>query len=145
MTMTWDAALDFFKFFLPLAGGAFAWFWNERRKRISEEFERKAQKYLALIESLEGFYVDVNPEDGRRLKATFLQELNKSWLYCSDDVIRKAYAFLNTVHTKEKQTSEVKERAVGELMLAVRRDLLARKPISVTSLSPSDFQHLTVT
>jgi hypothetical protein len=142
--MTWDAAFDFLKFFLPLAGGAFAWFWNERRKRISEEYERKAEKYAALIESLQGFYIGIDPENGRRLKDKFIQELNKCWLYCSDDVIHKAYAFLNTVHTREKTTDEVKERAVGDLMLAIRRDLLARKPMRVTALTAADFQHLKV-
>ena len=47
--------LDFLKFFLPLAGAAFAWHWNERRKIVAAEYERKAEKYAALIDSLQGF------------------------------------------------------------------------------------------
>ncbi len=48
--------LEFAKFFVPLTGAAIAWFWNERQKRIAEEYVRKEQKYLALIDSLYGFY-----------------------------------------------------------------------------------------
>ena len=136
--------LDFLKFFLPLAGAAFAWYWNERRKRITEEYERKAEKYGALVDSLQGFYVGVSPDQSRQLKAHFIQELNKCWLYCPDEVIQKAYAFLNTVHTKAQHPEEVKERAVGELMIAIRKDLLARAPVRNTTLTATDFQHLKV-
>lgn len=145
MTPELDAVLDFLKFFLPLAGAAFAWYWNERRKRIAEEYERKAEKYAALVDSLQGFYVGISPEEGRRLKARFIQELNKCWLYCPDDVIKKAYAFLDTVHTKAQHPDEVKERAFGELMIAIRRDLLARTPLRTTGLTAADFRHLKAT
>jgi hypothetical protein len=47
--------LDFLKFFLPLAGAAVSWYWNERRKIIAAEYERKSEKYAALIDSLQGF------------------------------------------------------------------------------------------
>jgi hypothetical protein len=57
-------------------------------------------------------------------------------------VINKAYAFLNTVHTKALHPDEVKEQAVGELMIAIRKDLLARTPVRTTILTAADFQHL---
>jgi hypothetical protein len=89
-------------------------------------------------------HIGVSPEDGRQLKARFLQELNKCWLYCPDEVIQEAYAFRNTVHTKAQHSDEVKERAVGELMIAIRKDLLARVPVRATALTAADFQHLKV-
>ena len=46
-------ALDLSKFALPLIGGAIAWLWNERRKRASEEYERKEKKYTLLVEGLQ--------------------------------------------------------------------------------------------
>ncbi|HVL34830.1 MAG TPA: hypothetical protein VM489_04085 [Burkholderiales bacterium] len=137
--------LDFLKLFLPLAGAAFAWYWNERRKIIAAEFERKAEKYAALIESLQGFYVATDADRSRELKAKFLSELNKSWLYCPDEVIRKAYAFLEKVHTDARHSDEVKENAAGELMVAVRKDLLGRKRVRSTQLTANDFKHLRVT
>lgn len=58
-----DMILDFLKFFLPLGGAAFAWYWNERSKRINEVYVRKEQKYTNLIESLEGFYSHVSGQE----------------------------------------------------------------------------------
>jgi hypothetical protein len=140
------ALLDFLKFFLPLAGAAFAWFWNERRKRSAEEYERKEKRYEALVESLQGFYTTmISDPKGRELKAQFLAELNKSWLYCPDDVIKKAYAFIATVQTGANSTDAIKECAVAELMVAIRKDLLSRKPVRLTALTDKDFKHLTVT
>lgn len=136
---------DFLKFFLPLAGVAFAWYWNERSKRIAEEYERKEAKYAALIESLPGFYVSATaPDQSRKLKANFLAELNNCWLYCPDEVIRTAYAFLEKIQTGVRCSDEEKERAVGELVLCIRKDLLARKRLRSTELSSDDFRHLKV-
>lgn len=140
-----DTALvsDFLKFFLPLAGAALAWFLNERSKRAAEEYERKEKKYAALIDALQGFYVSGGGQDkGRELKAQFLLELNKCWLYCPDDVIRSAYAFLENVHTGSQSSGEDNERAVGELMVAIRKDLLSRKPVRATTMTARDFKHL---
>jgi hypothetical protein len=137
--------VDFLKFFLPLAGAAVAWFWNERRKRIAEEYERKEAKYAALIESLQGFYIgDARTDESRKQKQRFLTELNNSWLYCPDEVIRRAYEFLAKVHTGAKYSDEEKELAVGELVLAIRKDLLGRKRVLSTKLTAADFRHLKV-
>jgi hypothetical protein len=136
--------LDFLKFFLPLAGAALAWFLNERRKRSAEEYERKEKKYSALIDALQGFYVATQPSKAQELKAQFLGELNKCWLYCPDDVIRKAYAFLATVHTGANSSGDAKERAVGEFIVAIRKDLLSRRSVRSTELTAQDFKHLRV-
>lgn len=142
--MTTENMFDFLKFFLPLAGAAIAWFINERRKRSAEEYERKERRYSALVDSLQGFYVTKSPEQARQLKAQFLQELNNCWLYCPDEVIHKAYAFLSTVHTGANSTDEAKEKAVGELVLSIRQDLLSRSTVRFTQLSAKDFKHLRV-
>ena len=85
--------LDFLKFAIPVAGAGFAWYWNERRKRISDEYEKKAERYTKLIESLQGFYEGVEQKEAHRLKSNFIIELNNCWLYCPDEVINKAYNF----------------------------------------------------
>ncbi|MGQ0750149.1 MAG: hypothetical protein ACT4PS_06405 [Betaproteobacteria bacterium] len=91
--------LDFSQILSSTGRAAFAWYWNERRKLIADEYERKSEKYGALSESLQGFYVTADPARSRELKARFLSELNKCWLYCPDEVIKKTYSFLETVHT----------------------------------------------
>jgi hypothetical protein len=136
-------SIDFLKFIIPLLGAVFAWFWNEKRKRVAEEYSRKEKKYEALIEGLRGFYDDVakRPE-GKKLQEQFLLELNKAWLYCPDDVIRKAYRFLAAVKGDKDFTEEERKAVSGELMVAIRKDLLERKPVRKTLLNPQDFETL---
>ena len=134
-------SIDFLKFFIPVVGTVLAWFWNERRKRSADDYIRKEKKYEALVESLRGFYVATA---SRELKRRFLDELNKCWLYCPDEIIEKGYAFLATVHTDKVQPDEVKERALGELVVAIRKDLLSRRPVRRTALKSSHFKHFAV-
>jgi hypothetical protein len=53
--------------------------------------------------------------------------VNVCWLYGPDEVILKAYDFLDSVQTGSQTNEEGKKAAVGALMLAVRRDLLSGK------------------
>lgn len=131
---------DFWKVALPLFGAVIAWFTNEWRKRIADQYQRKEANYKELLCSLRGFYVGT--ENAQHLKAEFLNQLNISWLYCPDDVIRKGYAFLDTVHTKRVHTDEQKEDAMGALVAAIRQDLLSRKLVRQSSLTTADFRHL---
>jgi Pyruvate/2-oxoacid:ferredoxin oxidoreductase delta subunit len=127
---------------LSLIGGFVIWYLNERSKRVYEEYKRKEEKYSELIRSLRGFYVD---SSNKELKTEFLNQLNLCWMYCPDEVIYKAYNFLLMVHTDSKHTYEETEKAVGEFVLAIRKDLISRKPFRKTNLKPEDFRHLRAT
>lgn len=133
---------DFLKFFVPLVGAVVAWWINEQRKLAWEQYERKEQRYRELLRTLRGFYTE---GQDRELKQAFLDQINECWLYCPDDVIRKAYTFLSTVRTGAGSTDELKAMSCGELVLAVRKDLLSRTPVRKTELSAHDFQHLRAT
>jgi len=119
--------------------GLVTWYLNERSKRIYEEYKRKEEKYSELIRSLRGFYVDSFNKD---LRTEFLNQINLCWMYCPDEVIHKAYNFLLMVHTDQKYSAEEEEKAVGEFILAIRKDLISRKPVGKTNLKPEDFRHL---
>lgn len=137
------SSVDFLKFVIPLMGAVIAWFLNEWRKRIWEQYKRKEDQYKILIKCLQGFYIEhLNPQVSQQLKAEFLQQLNICWLYCPDEVIKKAYTFLETVNAKQIQPDEIKEKAMNEFVLAVRNDLLSRKLVSKTNLTHQDFKHL---
>ncbi len=127
---------------LTILAGFITWGLNERGKRLTEEFQRKEEKYKELIRCLRGFYVG---SDDRDLKSEFINQLNLCWMYCPDEVIQKAYQFLGTVHTSPSLTNMTKENAVGELILVIRQDLIGRKRFKKTELTSSDFQHLNVT
>ncbi len=137
------ASVDFWKFVLPLVGAIIAWFVNEWRKRLWKQYQRKEASYKELVRCLRGFYVGASDAD--RLKRDFLDQLNQCWLYCPDDVIKKGYEFLDTVDaSKPIQPDDVKQKAMGEFIAAVRKDLLARKLVRYTKLTGSDFRHLNV-
>ena len=127
---------------LALIGGFVTWYLNERSKRVYEEYKRKEEKYSELIRSLRGFYVD---SSSKELTTEFLNQLNLCWMYCPDEVIHKAYNFLFMVHTDQKHSDEDREKAVGEFILAIRKDLISRKPLRKTNLKPEDFKHLRAT
>ena len=124
---------------LTLLGGLGTWTLNERSKRAQEDYVRREARYSNLITSLRGFTVD---GQSREQKEAFLAELNLCWLYCSDEVIRRAYGFLETVRVGQQHPDATKERALGEFMIAVRRDLLARTAVKRTDLKPEDFRLL---
>lgn len=134
-------SVDFWKFSAPLFGAVVAWLVNEWRKRIWEQYQRKEEGYKELLRCLRGFYVGSNSME---LKSEFLNQLNRCWLYCPDDVITKGYAFLDTVHTSSSSSDQVKEKAMGEFVAAIRSDLLSRKLVRKTSLTGENFKHLGV-
>ena len=101
---------EFWKFAIPLLGGVIAWLANEHQKRSLEQYQKKEAQYQELLTSLKGFYIGVgSPQEN----ANFLAQLNKCWLYCPDEVIKNAYAFLKTVHTDTQFTQEQKARGYG--------------------------------
>jgi hypothetical protein len=143
--MTEFLSPDFLKLFLPLIGGIIAWFANESRKRVWEEYKRKEEKYLSLIRAIKGFYISsLEPEEAKILKQHFINQLETCWLYCPDNVIKKGYEFLATVHTDAKNNETEKEQALGDFILAIRKDLFGRRFIFFkrTSLLPMDFKVL---
>lgn len=131
---------DSLKFSIPLIGAIIAWYTNEWRKRLADQYQRKEANYKELIKSLRGFYAEET--DAKKLRLEFLYQLNNSWLYCPDEIIQKCYAFLETVHTQNVHSYSSKEKAMGDLVAAIRKDLISRKLVKDTSLTGKDFKHL---
>ncbi|MEX2281632.1 MAG: hypothetical protein WEE89_03985 [Gemmatimonadota bacterium] len=127
---------------MPLAGGVIAWFVNESRKRSWEEYQRKEERYRELLRTSRGFYVG---QEDSLLKAAFLEQIALCWLYCPDEVIRKAYVFLEAVKTGSNSTTQQRDAAFGDFVAAIRADLLSRKLVKKTSLSGKDYRHFTPT
>lgn len=131
---------DFLKIAAPAAGAVVAWFIDRRQHRALEEYQRKEERYRELLKALPGFYT-AGPS--RQLKQSFLDQVNLCWLYRSDDVIQKAYVFLATVHTDAQKSDQVKMRtALGEFIVAIRRDLFSRHVTKKTDLKAHDFKIL---
>jgi hypothetical protein len=112
------------------------WFFNEQSKRSDDIYKQKDSRYLQLITSLKSFYIESpTPEPGdyelsakklknKELLEEFMNQVHLCWLYCSDDVIRKAHAFLLAAQKDRDHSIHAEtERAAGELMVAIRRDM----------------------
>ena len=151
-----------------IAGGAalivtiITWFFNEQSKRADDLYKQKDTRYLELISILKEFYVpspdkesgDVDFSDvkakNKKLAADFAQQVHLCWLYCSDEVIRKAHAFLAALHHAGMSHHEEMERAAGELMVAIRKDMDSNSFAKLfmmwgkpnTKLKPDDFKYL---
>jgi hypothetical protein len=132
---------DFLKFFLPLAGGVVGWLLNERRKRQSEEYIRREERYRALLLSLRGFYAGA---EDHKLKQEFTEQLSLSWLYCSDEVILRANALLQTLKAEVAATDDEKNSALAELIVEMRRDLLSRNIVRRTHLTGREFEKISI-
>lgn len=126
-------------FLVALIITAVSWLLNENSKRRHEDYIRKEQRYGSLLKSLKGFY---EQSQNKELKEEFINQVNQCWLYCPDEVIQKAYFFLKTVHTGANTSNTDKETALGELILAIRKDLYTHYPFRRTKLKPEDFKHL---
>lgn len=136
------SSVDFWKIVFPVILVVVPWYLNEQSKLSWEQYKRKEENYKELIVSLKGFYVS---NFDFELRQKFIEQLNVSWLYASDDVILTAYHFVSTVHTGNKYSDEERERAVSDLVLAIRKDLLSKKIIKNTTLTPENFKHLIAT
>lgn len=136
------SSIDFWKFVLPLFGAVVAWFINEKRKLLWEQYKRKETSYKELVRCLRGFYINI--DNSEELTGEFLDQLNICWLYCPDEVIMKGYEFLNLVHEKNISKAKDRDLAMGNFVASIRNDLLSKNVVSNTKLSGRDFKHLIV-
>lgn len=129
-----------------IAGLTFNYFGKHWERQDRNRVE-KAERYSKLLQCVVGFTEGLDKTDSNRareLKSEFLQEVNLIWLYCPDNVIRKTYAFLDTVHEGKAKpaTDKEKETALAEFVLALRKDMLDYEFPKATSLRPCDFKLL---
>ncbi len=122
----------------------FGWIVNEFFKRSDQRRHYKRERYAALLTSLSGFYQSEPAADAKLRKQEFINQLALCWLYCPDSVIRKGYAFLDTVNDQlPRRSDDDKEGALGDLVEELRRDLFPRDMLhrNQTRLTGSDFRH----
>ncbi|MGD0016217.1 MAG: hypothetical protein ABSC38_01680 [Verrucomicrobiia bacterium] len=127
---------------VPLASaavGAFlAYLFTTRAKRDESITRFKEEKYAKLLVKLQGF---VGATTSAQLKREFFEEQYQSWLYASDEVVEAVNRMVNLVIESQGQPpdQEAGRRVVGEIVLAMRRDLLRK-----TKLDYSAFRYIDV-
>lgn len=98
----------------------------------------KEEKYTNLILTLQGFIGStVSPQT----KKIFFEELYKSWLYSSDNVVKSINELiLLLIQERDKTPNPDKGRkVVGNIILEMRKDLLGK-----TKLTYKDFRYTDV-
>ena len=113
------------------------WLLNEREKRAYEDYKQREEKYAKLVSSLKGFYSgSFNAEE----ITEFVNQLNLCWMYCPDGVIKKAYYFLSLL--EKGADRKTMEKAIGDFILSIRKDILSGGTAKHTELKPEDFRHI---
>lgn len=133
-----DAFLVLLPIIAALIGSYFTYYFTIKSKKSEAILKFKEEKYANLLVLLQGF---VGATVSAEAKRKFFEEQYKSWLYCSDDVVK---AINNMVHLViasrgEKPDSEAGRKAIGNIVLAMRKDLLGK-----TKLNYEDFQYTDV-
>ena len=126
---------------IPVLSAALAAFlayrFTSRSKRDESIARFKEEKYAKLLVKMQGF---VGNTTSAKLKREFFEEQYQSWLYASDEVVQAINALVQLVIANRSAAPdpEVGRKAVGEIVLAMRRDLLQKTKLSHESFRYTD-------
>jgi hypothetical protein len=119
-------------------GSYLTYYFTNKSKKSEAILRFKEEKYSNLLILLQGF---VGKTTSGETKRKFFEEQYKSWLYSSDEVVQAINEMVKLViESREKEPEHEKGRkAVGEIALKMRKDLLGK-----TKLGFKDFQYTDV-
>jgi len=134
----------------PVLTVVIGWLVNERsrrqaehERRFAEQYQRKEKSYRRLLENSKGF--NEGQPEAPLLRQAFLDELQLCWLHASDEVISKAYAFLDSVHTAAGTSAAERERAFAEFVASLRQDALSQELVTKSRLGAQNYRLLKTT
>ena len=128
--------------FLPIIAGLissyFTYYLTMKSKKIETMLKFKEEKYANLLVLLQGF---VGVTVSGVTKRNFFEEQYKSWLYCSDEVVKAINEMVHLLETERggKPDANKGREVVGSIVLAMRRDLFGK-----TRLKYDDFRYMDV-
>jgi hypothetical protein len=109
-----------------------------KSKKNETMLKFKEEKYANLLVLLKGFVGTTVSAD---TKIKFFEEQYKSWVYCSDNVIKAINDMVKLVMNSGGNNPEPKQgrEAIGKIVIAMRKDLLGK-----TNLCADDFWYTDV-
>jgi hypothetical protein len=121
-----------------LISSCLTYYFAIQSKRKESMLKFKEEKYSNLLMHLQGF---VGNTASAETKRKFFEEQYKSWLYCSDDVVMTVNKMIRLVieYRGKQPNPEEGRKAVGEIVIAMRKDLLGK-----TKLDFHDFRYTDV-
>jgi hypothetical protein len=113
-------------------GALLVYLFSSAQKRDESIIRFKEEKYAKLLVRLQGF---VGATTSARLKKEFFEEQYQSWLYASDEVVESLNAMVRFVIESRGAVPdpEAGRKAVGNIVLAMRRDLLRKTDLDYTA------------
>ncbi|MHA1743581.1 MAG: hypothetical protein ACTSV6_04945 [Candidatus Heimdallarchaeota archaeon] len=116
-----------------LIGSYLTYYFTLKSKKKESILKFKEEKYTNLLILLQGF---VGKTVSAETKKKFFEEQYKSWLYSSDEVVKAINNMVRLVIESrgEEPDQQAGRKAVGNIVLAMRKDLLGK-----TELNFNDF------
>jgi len=114
-----------------------AYFFAIKSKKNEVILKFKEEKYSNLLILLQGF---VGKTTLGETKIKFFEEQYKSWLYCSDGVVKAINEMVQLVIDSRcrEPDSEKGKKAVGNIVLEMRKDLLGKTELTVDNFRYTD-------
>lgn len=121
--------MEIINYILPLitggVGSYLTYYLTSKSKREEAILKFKEEKYSNLLLLLQGF---VGNTANSKTKKAFFEEQYKSWLYSSDDVVLSVNKMVELVIDAKGNMPNIEDgrKAVGDIVLAMRKDLLGK-------------------
>jgi hypothetical protein len=121
-----------------IIGGFISYYFSSKSKKLEAILKFREEKYSNLLILLQGF---VGSTTSFETKKKFFEEQYKSWIYGSDEVVIAINNLVELVIKSRGEAPNAEEgrKAVGNIVLAMRKDLLGK-----TALSFKDFRYTDV-
>jgi len=118
-------------------GAIFTYLFTSRARRDESITRFKEEKYAKLLVKLQGF---VGLTTSGQLKKEFFEEQYQAWLYASDEVVDSLNKMVQLVIKAQGAAPdpEAGRKAVGEIVLSMRRDLLGKTNLDYTAFQYTD-------
>ena len=140
MTIDYQSVLltSFLALTSAIIGGFISYYFTSKSKKLEAILKFREEKYSNLLILLQGF---VGNTANNELRKKFFEEQYKSWIYGSDEVVTAINNMVVLVIKSQGNEPNAEEgrKAVGNIVLAMRKDLLGK-----TNLSYNDFRYTNV-
>jgi hypothetical protein len=120
-----------------VVGSYLTYYFTNKSKRNETITKFKEEKYSHLLLKLQGF---IGVTTRAKMKRDFFEELYQSWLYCSDEVVEALLHLVNLIKESHGKIPNPEEgrKAVGNIVLAMRKDLLGKTKLGHLAFQYTD-------
>ena len=120
-----------------IIGSYLTYYFTARSKRIETIQRFKEEKYTKLLLLLRGF---IGATASGEEKKKFFEEQYQSWIYCSDEVVEAINDMVKLIIESKGSQPKPEDgiKAGGNIVLAMRKDLLGKTRLNYSSFRYTD-------